>query len=78
MEAKMEDKEVRQIVAAILATGGDDPREMVGRYSDILQMLLVNVVTVKAGSEEEELAGAGRKLAAAGGPVTVILREFDD
>jgi hypothetical protein len=70
----MEDTQVRQIVAAILAAGGGEPGVTVGRYRDILGMLRVNVVTVRAGSDEEEAAA----LKAAGEPLTVVIREFDD
>jgi hypothetical protein len=69
----MEDKQVRQIVAAILA-GHNDPGLAVGRYRDVLQALMVNVVIVKAGTEEQEAA----QLKSAGEPITVVIREFDD
>jgi hypothetical protein len=71
----MEDAQIRQIVAAILAAGGDKPADAVERYSKILGALMVNVVTVKADSGVEETAAA---LRAADKRFTVIIREFDD
>jgi hypothetical protein len=72
---EMEDAQLRQIVAAILAAGGDEPADAVERYREILGALMVNVVTVKADSGMEETAAA---LRAADKPFTVIIREFDD
>jgi hypothetical protein len=66
----MSEKEARQIVAAILTTAEGEPRDVIERYRDILQMLRVNVVTVKAGTDEE---GIGTEE-----PITVVICEFDD